>query len=140
MLCVDASLVLMLLLPDEASEVTETLWARWEEDGTVILGPALLYAEVPSVLRRVVYLGRISREEGDQAFETFCNMGITVSARPDLHLIAWDLAKAHDRSRVYDSFYLAAAQAEGCDLWTGDRRLVNAVNLSWVKWSGLGPP
>ncbi len=32
--------------------------------------------------------------------------------------------------------YLAVAATLGCDLWTGDRRLVNAVNAPWVRWVG----
>ena len=132
--CVDASLVVMLLLPEgERSERAEALWARWQAEGMTPLGPPLLFAEVPSVLRGAVFFGRLSPSEGDDAFETFCAMGIAVSRRPVLHRLAWELAKQHRRPRVYDSFYLAAAQAEGCELWTGDRRLANAVGLPWVK-------
>jgi predicted nucleic acid-binding protein len=130
---VDASLVLILLLPDERREFVRALWARWQAEGMTLLGPPLLFAEVPSVLRAAVFFDRLGPEEGDEAFETFCAMGIAVSRRPDLHRLAWELAKQHRRPRVYDSFYLAVAQAEGCELWTGDRRLVNAVRLPWVR-------
>jgi predicted nucleic acid-binding protein len=133
LVCVDASLVLMLLIEEERSERAEALWARWQAEGATPLGPPLLFAEVPSVLRAAVFFGRLSPAEGDEAFETFCAMGIAVSRRPDLHRLAWVLAKQHRRPRVYDSFYLAAAQAEGCELWTGDRRLANAVRLPWVR-------
>jgi predicted nucleic acid-binding protein len=129
----DASLVLILLLPDERRESVRALWSGWQEEGVTKLAPPLLYAEVPSVLRLRVFFGRISPEEGEEAFETFCAMGIAVSRRPDLHRLAWELAKRHRRPRVYDSMYLAAAQAEGCELWTGDRRLANAVGLPWVR-------
>ena len=131
--CVDASLVLMLLLEEDGSERAEALWARWQAEGATLLGPPLLFAEVPSVLRGAVFFGRLRQEEGEEAFETFCAMGIGVSRRADLHRLAWELAKQHRRPRVYDSFYQAAAQAEGCELWTGDRRLANAVRLPWVR-------
>ena len=131
--CVDASLLLILLLPDERREFVRALWARWQAERATLLGPSLLYEEVPSVLRAAVFFGRLRPEEGEEAFETFCAMGIGVSRRPDLHRLAWELAKQHRRPRVYDSFYLAAAQAEGCELWTGDRRLANAVSLPWVR-------
>lgn len=134
--CVDASLLLMRLLPNERDERVMALLDSWAEDRVIVLGPPLLYAEVPSVIREAVFFNRISPEEGDRAFNTFCNMGIAVSTRPNLHLLAWDLAKRYNRRRVYDSFYLAAAQAEGCELWTGDRRLANAVNLPWVRCVG----
>ena len=134
--CVDASLVLMLLLPDENNERVDALWSEWQREHTDLVAPPLLYAEVPSVIRAAVYFDRITSEEGNSAFETFCDMLIRVNARPDLHIIAWELALRHSRPRVYDAFYLAAAQTEGCDLWTGDRRLSNAVSLPWVRWIG----
>ena len=98
--------------------------------------PPLLYAEVPSVLRAAVHFGRISVAEGDRAFQDFRDLGIEISTRADLHILAWDLARAHNQPRIYDAMYLAAAQAEGCELWTADRRLVNAVRLPWVRWIG----
>ncbi len=134
--CVDASLVLALVLPDERSEHVQALWSWWEREQTTPFGPPLLYAEVPAVLRQAVFYGRLTSQAGDVAFQDFCDLGIRISARNDLHILAWDLAKAHNRPRAYDTMYLAAAQAEGCDLWTGDRRLVNAVDLPWVRWLG----
>ena len=134
--CVDASLALTLVLPDERSEHVEDLWSRWQREQITPFGPPLLYAEVPSVLRQAVFHGRLTSQAGDVAFQDFCDLGITISTRTYLHILAWDLAKAHNRPRAYDTMYLAAAQAEGCDLWTGDRRLVNAVDLPWVRWLG----
>jgi predicted nucleic acid-binding protein len=132
--CVDASLVLALLIPEEYSSQAQSLWSGWLREAVTIFGPPLLYAEVPSVLRQAVFFNRVSPDEGEAAFQVFCDMNIAVSATPDLHTRAWKLAKELHRPRVYDSFYLAAAQAEGCDLWTADRRLVNSVNLPWVRW------
>lgn len=134
--CVDASLVLMLLLPDEHNERVDALWSGWQRTHTDLVAPPLLYAEVTSVIRAATYFDRITSEQGNTAFETFCDMPVGVSHRPDLHIISWELAREHNRPRVYDTFYLAVAQAEGCDLWTGDRRLSNAVSLPWVKWIG----
>ena len=134
--CVDASLVITLLLPEEGSAHVQALWSQWQRQQIVPFGPPLLYAEVPSVLRRAVFYGRLTSQAGDLTFENFCQLGIAISARTELHLLAWNLAKAHNRPRAYDTMYLAAAQAEGCDLWTGDRRLVNAVDLPWVRWLG----
>lgn len=134
--CVDASVVVARLIFDEQRQNAEALWTRWQREQVIPFGPPLLYAEVPSVLRQAVFLGRITLEEGELAFGIFCDMGIAISERTDLHLAAWEMARVHNQRRVYDCIYLAAAQAEGCDLWTGDRRLVNAVNLPWVRWLG----
>ena len=139
MVCVDANVVITRLLPDERNERVEALWSQWLRDQDNPFGPPLLYAEVPSVLRQAVFSGRVTPEEGDLAFDTFCDMDIALSTRGGLHILAWRLAKLHRLSRVYDAMYLAAAQAEGCELWTLDRRLVNAVNLPWVRWAGAMP-
>ncbi len=54
----------------------------------------------------------------------------------ELQSRAWSTAKQYNRPRAYDAQYLAVATAAGCELWTGDQRLVRAVNASWVKWLG----
>jgi len=38
--CVDASLVLKLLLPEPGSDSAATLWSRWEQEGIVKFAPA----------------------------------------------------------------------------------------------------
>ena len=134
--CVDANILVARLLPDERSAPLEALWSQWQREDITPFGPPLLYAEVPSVLRMAVHFGRISTTEGDRAFQDFNDLAIDISRRTDLHIMAWAIAKTYNQSRIYDSMYLAAAQAEGCELWTLDRRLVNAVNLPWVRWAG----
>ncbi len=134
--CVDANVVLSRLIPGQQNERVESLWSQWMRDHDTPFGPPLLYAEVPSVLRQAVFSGRLTPEEGDLAFDAFRDMNIAVSARGDLHVIAWELARTYKQSRVYDAMYLAAAHAEACELWTLDRRLINTVNLPWVRWAG----
>jgi predicted nucleic acid-binding protein len=134
--CVDASLVVRLYLPDERSAAVDTLFSRWMQDNVSLIGPPLLYAETPSILRQAVFLGRIDPELGQLAFEGFCSLGIAIVSPNDLHVRAWELAKEHGQRRIYDSMYLAVAQVQGCDLWTGDTRMANAINLPWVKRVG----
>ena len=114
--CVDTSLVLMVLLPDENRSQAERLFSGWAAENAVLVCPPLLYAEVPSVLREAVYFGRLSVEEDERAFEIFCDLDIVVSRPADLHILAWQLAKQHRQPRIYDSMYLAVARSEGCDL------------------------
>jgi len=46
------------------------------------------------------------------------------------------LATHFNRPTAYDAHYLALAEMLGCEFWTADRRLYNAVKeeLPWVKW------
>ena len=47
---------------------------------------------------------------------------------------AWKLVRRFNRPTVYDAFYLALAQEEGCPFWTGDKRLYYTVKrqLKWI--------
>ena len=134
--CVDASLVVTLLLPDERTAEVEFLFSEWTHEGTRLISPPLLYAEAPSAVLRAQFEGRIDPEDAGRAFGDFCDLDIAVVSANDLYIRAWELAKEHEQRRIYDSMYLALAQAEGCELWTGDLRLANSVDRPWVKWVG----
>jgi predicted nucleic acid-binding protein len=143
--CVDASLVLHLILPDERDPGTEALWQGWAAAGIEVIGPALLYAEVTSVIRLRVVTGRLTADEGEAAFAAFNGLGIARVDRDDLHLRAWQLAKQYQTRRAYDMLYLALAQLEDLELWTGDERLVNTIGgrdprVRWVSATGTTPP
>lgn len=96
----------------------------------------LFFAEVTSVLRESMHFGRILPEEGEDVFQAFEALGIRSVDPPDLQRRAWKLAKEHKRPRAYDAQYLAVAESMGCDLWTADRRLLNAVPIPWLRWLG----
>lgn len=51
---------------------------------------------------------------------------------------AYDLAEQLNRPAAYDAQYLALAERLGCDFWTADEKLFNAVgaSLTWVRWLG----
>lgn len=134
--CVDASLALMLLLPQELSLQVETLWRSWVESETEIVTAPLFFAEVTSVLRESVHFGSILPEEGEDAFSSFLKLGVKGMDPADLQPRAWELAREYDRLRAYDAQYLAVANRLDCELWTADRRLVNAVPVPWLKWVG----
>lgn len=136
--CVDASLVLLWLLPQELSPQADALWQRWESAQVSKIAPPVLYAEVPSVLREAVFHRRFTPEEGDEAFQAFCELGIEVLSPQHLHLHAWEMGKAYNAPGLYDLHYLALAELERCELWKADRRLVDMVRgrSLWAKWVG----
>lgn len=134
--CVDASLALMLLLPHDLTPKVEALWRAWAEEESELVTAPLFFAEVTSVLRESVYFGRIEAQEGEEAFAAFMKLGVRSVSPADLQPRAWALAKEHRRPRAYDAQYLALAAALGCELWTGDRRLVHALRVPWLRWVG----
>ena len=136
--CVDASLVLKLVLSESDSEQAHALWQSWIDGSVDVLAPDHLAVEATSVIRNHVHRRLISAEAGRQAFDALHAQPITLVPSTDLNLRAWQLAELFDRPTAYDAYYLALAEALGCDLWTADRRLVRAVGtmVDWVKWLG----
>jgi predicted nucleic acid-binding protein len=139
--CLDASFVLLWFLREELSARADALLAEWRRSGGEFIAPALLLAEVPSVLRHAVHLGRINVREGDESFAAFRDWRIRI-LEPDRFLDrAWQVGKALNAPRLYDMHYVALAELEGCELWTADRRLANlaAPHAPFVRWVGDVP-
>lgn len=136
--CVDASLVLKLVLAEADSDRAYRLWQSWMEADTEVLAPEHMAFEATSVIRNHVYRGLISSETGRRAFDALHAQAITLIPSRLLNVRAWELAEQFGRPTAYDAYYLALAEALGCELWTADQRLVNAVRqtLHWVKWLG----
>jgi predicted nucleic acid-binding protein len=136
--CLDASLVLTWLLPEEFSAKAFALRELWDEQATQLIAPPLLRIEVASGLRQAVHRGRLDIAEGDEAFQTFLEMKIHIREPEPLLTQAWNLGKSVSAPRLYDMFYVALAELQQCELWTADRRLVNLVKGRWplARWLG----
>ena len=131
--CVDASLAVALVNPNKQPQAVLALWQNWTDVGADLFAPPLYFAEGTSVLRNKVFRGELTEEEGEAAFQLFLTLGVRSVDLPDLQTRAWELAKRYNRPRACDAQYLAVAMALGCDLWTADERLANAVQESWVR-------
>jgi predicted nucleic acid-binding protein len=83
-------------------------------------------------------LKAITPARGDEAFAQFLRIPIRLSTRRSIYPLAFRLAKEFNRPRAYDTAYIALANLAGCELWTADERLYNAVvnRLAFVKWVG----
>jgi predicted nucleic acid-binding protein len=138
MICVDASLVLAFLLPEEDFTVqASSLFARWRETQETMIAPALLAFEVLSSIRLAVYSSRIDADTGDGSFAVFRQMPIEIRNPEGLWDRCWDIGKAMNTPRLYDASYLALGDIEGCDVWSADRRFVRfegerSPRLRWV--------
>lgn len=135
-LCIDANLVLRRLLPYEQDPRIVQTWAGWATAGVQLVGPPLLHAEVTSTLRLHVTAGKLRASDGDAFFAAFNRLGIRRIDRDDLYPRAWELAKRYNQRRAYDVLYVALAQLEDLELWTGDERLFNTVRRDEprVRW------
>lgn len=136
--CVDASLIVRTLVPGPFTDRALALMDTWRRDEVTLNAPALLAFEVTSVLRRYVYLRKISPSHGERVFDGFRKMDIRLSHRQGIFPLAWELARRLNRPRAYDTAYLAHAQLNNCQFWTADEKLYNAVKdgLDWLRWIG----
>lgn len=138
LVCVDAGVLIKLVVAEEDSDRADALWEQWKEDGVKVVAPALLLFELTSVLRKKVHRGLLEPEEGKRAFDTVHRLPVQVLAPSDLHRRAWELATRFNRPAAYDAHYLALAEMMNCEFWTADECLFNTVRdeLSWVRWLG----
>jgi predicted nucleic acid-binding protein len=136
---IDANLALKLVLPDPQREHASALVARLMSQGSELVAPALWAYETTSTLCKAVHFGQLTPDEGRRALSQLLGLGVRLVV-PDVgqnrQALEWTLRLK--RASAYDSYYLALAEALKCDLWTFDRRLFNAVDLSWVRWAGDG--
>jgi len=123
--CVDASFIVKLVLPEADSERAETLWTGWLETEVTVCAPALMPFEVTSAIRKHVQRGLVTAEHGATAVEAFSALGqdIVLAPAEDLHAPAWSLAARYQRPNPYDAYYVALAESLGCLLWSADDHL-----------------
>ncbi len=139
-LVLDASVAIKWLNPFEAlADRANTVRDDYEQGRISLLVPAFWDYEVANGINKAVARGNLSEQEGREAIALM--LAIRAQRIPlDSPQESYDLARKYQRS-VYDSWYLSLAEEMGCELWTADRRLYNAVkdHLGFVKWIGDYP-
>lgn len=138
MIVVDASIVIKLVIPESDSDLAHRLWRSWAEAGEIRHAPVLFRSETLSTLRRKVYQGYLDAPGGEAAYRFLQSLEIEIREPDGLYPVAWQYAQEFNRPTIYDCCYLALAAISGCELWTADRRLANAVRprLTWVRTLG----
>jgi predicted nucleic acid-binding protein len=135
-ICVDASLAAKWVFIEEDSNLARAAFRAHEDSG--IIAPAFMPAEVTNSIRRRVARGLMTNEEGERALDLFLSFEVTLSIDASVHVEALRLAHRFGRPAAYDMHHVALAQIAGCDLWTADERLLNALGgrLSFVRSLG----
>lgn len=134
LLVVDASFAFRLLFPGPTSAPFQELAGQWAHDGSELIAPTLWLYEMTSALCKTVRLGELGSSDGKRALDLVHRLGVRLISPDDaLARSAFEWILRLNRAAAYDSFYLALAEELGCELWTADRRLFNAVDLPWVR-------
>lgn len=139
--CVDASLIVALLIPERYTARATALWETWIEQDVRISAPALLGYEVTSALYRKVIQGTIAQEDGQAALEHYLALDVDTVHLSKLHGEAVRLAFEFTRPNTYDTHYLALSNHLASPLWTADERLYNAIKgrFTLIQWVGELP-
>jgi predicted nucleic acid-binding protein len=140
--CADSGVALKLVFAEADSPLAEVLWRAWDAEQTTVIAPSLWAYEVTSVVRKRVYRGLSPADLEEETFEALHRLPVQLSRPAGLHRRARELAQHFGRPATYDSHYLALAEMAGCEFWTADERLFNAVRdqLGWVRWLGSYRP
>ncbi len=132
-LVIDASFAFRLMLPGAHQKRCQALVTQWHTEGYVLCAPALWLYEITFALCKVVHFGQITRDEGQQILILAQKLGVQLFPPDDAQTIAaFDWTIRLQRAAAYDSFYLALAKTLRSELWTADKRLVNAAGVSWI--------
>jgi predicted nucleic acid-binding protein len=93
-----------------------------------LVGPALLWSEVSSVLHELAWRRSISTELAQQAFARF--LAARIGARRSVRVAseAWRIADRFGWAKTYDAEYVALARSLRCPLLTIDARLRRTVS------------
>lgn len=123
----------MSLIPGPLQIRARELLAKWDQEGRILRSPTLWRYEATTTLTKAVCFGSVTSSEVRVLLALLQSLEIE-SVPPDNEQMARALAWTERLRRVaaYDSFYLALAETLGCELWTADRHLANAVGVPWV--------
>ena len=134
----DASVALKWRLDDEECvEQARKMLLDFGRGEVWFVVPDLFFVEVSNGMKVAVKMGRIDEGSAREFVREVLELGMEAVRGEEVLMRAVELAFLYDRS-VYDSVYLAVAERMGCYLFTGDRRLYNALKgkLDYIKWIG----
>ncbi len=132
---VDASVAAKWFIPEVHSDSA----AHLLDSELVLLAPDLIGAEFGNILWKKVRRREITKEEAVAILKAFASLPLDIHPSAALLAAAFEIAVSLDRT-VYDSLYLALAEAENCVLVTADARFHDAVrrsaladHIEWVE-------
>ncbi len=142
MICVDASVAVKWIFPEEYSTEAAALLQDAAARGERIIAPHLLPVETTNTIRRRMQRDSLPLAEAQTLLNVFLRIPVTLAPTAaaggaGLHRHALMLADRLGLPAVYDAYYLALADLRGCPFWTDDRKLLRAVggqalDVRWI--------
>ena len=137
MICVDANVAVALIFTNAETARARALVSEQRRAREPIVAVDLLGYEVTNALRQQVRAG-LALDAARAALAQLPTLGIDLHPAAALHDRALVIAHEAGSGASYDAHYVALAEALACDLWTADRKLVNALHSRYpfVRWLG----
>jgi predicted nucleic acid-binding protein len=135
-LVVDCSVVVKWHIPTEDhAAAAAALFGDWEHHVVDVWVPNHLPSEVISAFLRASRRGRLTTDEAREAIRDLLALPFVLCDVTAVADRAFTIAHQHQQ-RAYDCLYVALAEREGSELWTGDERLYNALHAQhpFVRW------
>lgn len=136
--CVDASVLLKLVLPEPLAEEAAGLLEIWDSIGVELVAPALMPYEVTSSVYKNMRQGMLSEQTALASLQLFSRFELQYFLSEDLSGTAWEVAQRCKQTVLYDSYYLALAELLDCDYWTADERFYRAAHGQYERVRLLG--
>jgi len=93
--CVDASVIVKFITPEEDSLLAESLFKRWKTESVEIIIPSFALAEVGSVLRQKIMRNQLDQDVAEKAFRFALDIPLrSVELERSHWLRAWELSSA----------------------------------------------
>ncbi len=134
----DCSVVLKWELPNEPfTDEAMELFEDWRAGAVRVLAPTVLLAEIASALLRAARLGRLPFPNALDSMRNLVALPFTLADITPLLERAFVVAQQFQQG-LFDCLYVALAEAQGIEFWTGDQRLFNALHSSFpfLRWIG----
>ena len=127
--CVDASVLVKWLVEESDRDRALKLYSDCTERDGEFVAPAWFLAEASSAIYKRVRLSAIVAEDALLLIDQLEDLRIRKLSPPGLSRRAFEIASEFQLKWIYDAFYVALAQIVGCDLWTADEALYDAVRI-----------
>ena len=129
-LVVDCSVVVKWQIPTEDhAAAAAALFGDWEHQVVDVLVPNHFPSEVISAFLRASRRGRLTTDEAREAIRDLLALPFVLCDVTALADRAFTIAHQHQQ-RTYDCLYVALAEWDGVELWTGDERLYTRCGAS----------
>lgn len=133
--CIDACVAVKWVLPEHDSDQASALFDHLTAVKASLIAPPHMPIEVVNTIRKKARRQEITPADSEDALAAFLALPLSIAMPDGLYESALLLATRFDRPTVYDTTYVALAEMAGCDMWTADQRLLNALGnrLPFVK-------